>query len=88
MTTWRAPVLVEKPRTVVITPRQADVLDLICAGRTNVQISRRLQVSEGTVKTHVARLLERMHAHDRAHAAFLAGSQQVTPIIDERWRNP
>ena len=43
-----------------ISPREVTVLQEIAAGRSNKEIAARLHVSPNTVKTHVARLFEKM----------------------------
>lgn len=48
-----------------LTPRQQDVVALICLGYTNLQIAARLNISPETVKTHVHRLLEKAGVRTR-----------------------
>jgi DNA-binding NarL/FixJ family response regulator len=54
-----------------LSPREIDVLRLIAAGNSNKQIADRLSIGEGTVKTHVANLLSKLSASDRAHAVSI-----------------
>lgn len=42
-----------------ITPRQREVLDLMCDGLTNIQIGERLGISARTVESHTRHLLQR-----------------------------
>jgi DNA-binding NarL/FixJ family response regulator/signal transduction histidine kinase len=51
-----------------LTPREADVLRLIAAGRSNREIARALFVSEATVKTHVNRIFAKTGSRDRTQA--------------------
>jgi DNA-binding CsgD family transcriptional regulator len=51
-----------------ISPRELKVLEEIAAGRSNKEIARRLGVSPNTVKTHVARLFEKLEAKRRTDA--------------------
>ncbi len=51
-----------------LTPREAEVLRLIAAGRSNREIARELYVSEATVKTHVNRIFAKTGSRDRAQA--------------------
>lgn len=44
-----------------LTPRERDVLGLIGQGYTNREIATQLYISEGTVKTHVTHLLNRLN---------------------------
>ena len=59
-----------------LTPRQWELLRLLAAGHTNTQIARRLGVTEGTVRTHLENIYERLHVSSRTAAvarAFPAG---------------
>jgi len=55
-----------------LTEREQEVLEQIVAGRTNSEIGANLFISEGTVKSHVNRILDKLHAHDRTQAAMTA----------------
>jgi DNA-binding NarL/FixJ family response regulator len=63
-----------RPGPVVgdLTPRERDVLALICRGYANKRIARELGVSEKTVKAHVGHLLAKLGVADRTAAAVLA----------------
>ena len=51
-----------------ISPRELVVLTELAAGRSNKEIARRLGVSPNTVKTHLARLYEKLDAERRTDA--------------------
>jgi DNA-binding CsgD family transcriptional regulator len=53
---------------VALTPRELDVLALIAEGESNKAIARRLAISLHTVKFHIASLLDKLDAQDRAEA--------------------
>jgi DNA-binding NarL/FixJ family response regulator len=55
--------------------REAEILKLIAEGCTNREIAGRLVVSENTVKTHVARILEKLGTPSRSEAVALAKSR-------------
>lgn len=52
-----------------LTGREQQVLDLICAGRTNAQICEQLVISERTVDHHVSAVLRKLGVATRAMAA-------------------
>ena len=51
-----------------LTPRQKDLLHLVAAGHTNTQIARRLGISDGTVRTHLENIYERLQVSSRTAA--------------------
>ncbi|MGW4116282.1 response regulator [Actinosynnema sp. NPDC004786] len=62
-----------------LTDREVDVLRLVAAGSTNREIARRLHLSEGTVKNHVSRILDRLGLRDRTQAAVYARDRGLLP---------
>lgn len=55
-----------------ITPRQADVLALLLAGKSNKLISRDLNLAESTVKNHVAAVFRALDVTTRVQAVLAA----------------
>lgn len=55
-----------------LTDRERDVLQQLTYGYRNDQIAQNLFISEGTVKTHVHRILHKMGVDDRTQAVALA----------------
>ncbi|MEP7043006.1 MAG: response regulator transcription factor [Dokdonella sp.] len=62
-----------------ISPREFTVLQEIAAGRSNKEIAAHLNVSPNTVKTHVARLLEKLGAKRRTEAIKRARELGIVP---------
>ncbi|AJF69559.1 response regulator [Streptomyces vietnamensis] len=67
------------PRTVAphrelatLTPRELEVLEALARGHTNAELAARFRLSEATVKTHVARILQKLRLRDRAQAVIAA----------------
>jgi DNA-binding CsgD family transcriptional regulator len=65
---------------LLLTPREIEVLSLMAAGATNALIARELFISEGTVKSHVKRILRKLDASNRAEAV----SRYLRSKIQER----
>lgn len=55
-----------------LTPRQCEVLDLMCQGLSNKLIGRRLNLSENTVRGHVQAVLAALQVSSRSEASFAA----------------
>lgn len=62
-----------------ISEREYEVLTLLAAGRSNKEIAQKLNVSPNTVKTHVARLFEKLEAARRTEAILRARELGLIP---------
>jgi DNA-binding NarL/FixJ family response regulator len=60
------------PALAQLTDREREVLILVGRGLSNAEIAARLVISHATAKTHVARILAKLQARDRAQLVVLA----------------
>ncbi|HET7474534.1 MAG TPA: response regulator transcription factor [Dermatophilaceae bacterium] len=72
----------QAPQRPALTARQQEVLLLLVEGASVGQIARRLYMSESTVKTHIAKLYERLAARNRAEAVMSAVRMGLVPVPD------
>ena len=55
-----------------LTEREIEVLRRVAGGKSNKLIAVELEISEGTVKTHMKSILPKLDASDRTHAVMIA----------------
>lgn len=62
-----------------ISEREYTVLEQLAAGRTNKEIARELNISPNTVKTHVARLYDKLSVSNRTEAVGRSRELRLIP---------
>lgn len=71
----RVPGQATQPRDPLLeelTPRETEMLEAIAAGLSNAEIAHKFFLSEATVKTHVRRILTKLHLRDRVQVVVYA----------------
>jgi DNA-binding NarL/FixJ family response regulator len=71
-----------------LTSREAEVLSLIAAGMSNTEIAEHLVISDGTVKSHINRLLAKIQARDRAQAVIYAYQHGLASSSSSQFDGP
>lgn len=60
-----------------LTPRERQVLALVAAGHSNKEIALRQDMQEKTVKHHMTRILQKLHARNRTEAAMILRGERI-----------
>jgi FixJ family two-component response regulator len=68
-----------RDRLATLTPRELDVLKGVIAGMLNKQIAAQFGTTEGTVKVHRGRVMEKMGATSVAELVILAQRAGIAP---------
>jgi DNA-binding CsgD family transcriptional regulator len=63
-----------KPRP--LTERQLEALRWLAGGRTNKEIGRKMNISEGTAKAHIRAILLKLDARNRTHAVAIGMARE------------
>jgi DNA-binding CsgD family transcriptional regulator len=69
----------DRVRELAITPRELEILGLIATGLSNREIADQLFVSENTVKTHAARVFDKLGAKRRTQAVQIGKASRLIP---------
>lgn len=72
--------LAERLSVDTLTERELEILRLVVAGQSNKLIARALGIAEGTVKTHLKSILEKLDATSRTEAAAIAQRRGIVHI--------
>ena len=67
------------PSPSPLSAREAEIVKLIADGVGNAEIAERMHLGLGTVKGHIADVLQKLSASDRAHAAVIAYRRGLIP---------
>lgn len=66
-----------------LTDREVEVLRLLARGKGNQEIAEKLVIAEVTVRTHISRILQKLHLQNRVQASLYALRHGITELNDE-----
>jgi DNA-binding NarL/FixJ family response regulator len=74
----------DSSRLHLLSPRQQEVFRLLAKGLSNKLIARQLDISEGTVKSHVATIFDVLRVHNRVAAVAEARASFPEPLPEKK----
>jgi DNA-binding CsgD family transcriptional regulator len=66
-------------RSLGLTPRECEILQLLASGRSTKEIARQLEISPNTAKTHLARVYQKLEVQRRTQAIHKARELALIP---------
>ena len=66
-------------RSLGLSPREVEILEALAGGGSNKEMARRLGISPNTVKTHIARVYDKLEVQRRVQAIETARSLELIP---------
>jgi len=72
--------LADRMTSPALTPREVAVLELVAKGKSNKEIGVVLSLAEGTVKTHLKRIYDKLGVSDRTEAALVAVQKGIVTL--------
>jgi DNA-binding NarL/FixJ family response regulator len=82
----KTPARANPPGFKELTAREQEIFGMIIQGLSNREIGEALVISEGTVKSHVNRLLRKLDLRDRVHVLLYAAGHGM--LIPQSGRSP
>jgi DNA-binding CsgD family transcriptional regulator len=66
-------------RSLGLTPRECEILELLASGRSTKEIARQLEISPNTAKTHLAKVYQKLEVQRRTQAIHKARELALIP---------
>lgn len=70
----------QEPGAPMLTPREKEILKLLCGGKSNKEIGHALDISRFTVKSHLKSIFFKMGVNDRTQASVTALRQGLVDL--------
>ena len=70
--------------TVVLTPREVEIIDLAAMGLSNRQIAEQLRLSDPTILDDMESICLKLGAHSKVQAVVLAIAEGIIAVPDIR----
>jgi DNA-binding NarL/FixJ family response regulator len=67
----------EENKIAALTPREREVIDLVCQGMRNKEVSERLHISDATVSHHLTSIFRKLEVEDRTSLVIYAVKQHL-----------
>jgi two-component system, NarL family, response regulator LiaR len=67
-----------------LTEREVTVLKLMAQGKGNQEIAEKLVIAEVTVRTHISRILQKLHLENRVQASLYALRHGISDLSDDQ----
>lgn len=67
-----------------LTKREEELFELVVSGRPNKDIARYLNISENTVRNHIASIFSKLKVNNRTEAAYLYHQKKLRSTDSER----
>jgi DNA-binding NarL/FixJ family response regulator len=64
---------------MAISPKEVEVLTLAALGYSDKEIGVKLNISYGTVRNHIDKIILKLHARNRTHAVL------IYTLINKKW---
>lgn len=64
---------------MTLSPKEIKVLTLVALGYSDKQIAKKLKIKYGTVRTYIDRIVLKVNARNRTHAAI------IYKLVNEKW---
>ncbi|MGH8934254.1 MAG: response regulator [Egibacteraceae bacterium] len=77
-----------RARMAGLTAREEEVLILLAQGRSNAEVGKQLDITEATVRTHLAKVMGKLNVREKAQAVIAAYQAGIVPSMPPKSSPP